>query len=60
MSIRRVMVYNLAAMALLLVMMSMARAQANRTWVSGTGNDANPCTRTAPCQTFTGTMPKTA
>ncbi len=31
---------------------SPAQAQAARTWVSGTGNDANPCSRTAPCRTF--------
>src|SRR5215208_690533 len=37
-----------------------AHAQATRTWVSGTGNDANPCSRTAPCQTFAGAISKTA
>ena len=37
-----------------------ASAQATRTWVSGVGNDANPCSRTAPCKTFAGAMPKTA
>ena len=31
-----------------------ASAQATRTWVSGVGSDANPCSRTAPCQTFAG------
>ena len=35
-------------------------AQATRTWVSGTGDDANPCSRTAPCKTFAGALPKTA
>ncbi len=35
-------------------------AGATRTWVSGTGNDANPCSRTAPCQTFAGAYVKTA
>ena len=29
-----------------------AHAQASRTWVSGVGDDANPCSRTAPCKTF--------
>src|SRR5262245_16476970 len=29
-----------------------AQAQATRTWVSGVGDDANPCSRTAPCKTF--------
>jgi hypothetical protein len=37
-----------------------AYAQATRTWVSGVGDDANPCSRTAPCKTFAGAMPKTA
>ena len=31
-----------------------AHAQATRTWVSGVGDDANPCSRTAPCKTFAG------
>jgi nitrous oxidase accessory protein NosD len=39
---------------------SMAFAQATRTWVSGVGNDANPCSRTAPCKTFAGAISKTA
>ena len=39
---------------------SLAQAQAPRTWVSGVGNDANPCSRTAPCKTFAGAIPKTA
>lgn len=37
-----------------------ASAQATRTWVSGTGDDANPCSRTAPCKTFAGAISKTA
>jgi hypothetical protein len=37
-----------------------AHAQATRTWVSGVGNDANPCSRTAPCKTFAGAISKTA
>jgi hypothetical protein len=37
-----------------------ARAQATRTWVSGVGDDANPCARTAPCKTFAGAISKTA
>ncbi len=37
-----------------------ASAQSFRTWVSGKGDDINPCSRTAPCQTFAGTLPKTA
>jgi hypothetical protein len=30
-----------------------------RTWVSGVGNDANPCSRIAPCKTFAGAISKT-
>ena len=37
-----------------------AAAQATRTWVSGVGDDANPCSRTAPCKTFAGAISKTA
>ena len=39
---------------------SAASAQATRTWVSGVGDDANPCSRTAPCKTFAGAISKTA
>src|SRR5512135_1639644 len=44
----------------LLVSVSIANAQATRTWVSGVGDDANPCSRTAPCKTFAGAISKTA
>jgi hypothetical protein len=37
-----------------------AGAQATRTWVSGVGDDVNPCSRTAPCKTFAGAIAKTA
>ena len=37
-----------------------AQAQATRTWVSGYGNDVNPCSLTAPCKTFAGAISKTA
>jgi hypothetical protein len=37
-----------------------AHAQATRTWVSGVGDDANPCSRTSPCKTFAGAISKTA
>jgi Right handed beta helix region len=43
-----------------LALASMAQAQATRTWVSGVGDDANPCSRTAPCKTFAGAISKTA
>jgi hypothetical protein len=36
-----------------------AHAQATRTFVSGVGNDADPCSRTAPCKTFAGAISKT-
>jgi hypothetical protein len=39
---------------------SFANAQATRTWVSGVGDDVNPCSRTAPCKTFAGAISKTA
>jgi hypothetical protein len=38
----------------------MMYGQASRTWVSGVGDDANPCSRTAPCKTFAGAISKTA
>ncbi len=42
------------------VAVPLAQAQATRTWVSGVGDDANPCSRTAPCKTFAGAISKTA
>jgi hypothetical protein len=39
---------------------AIAQAQATRTWVSGVGDDVNPCSRTAPCKTFAGAISKTA
>jgi hypothetical protein len=36
-----------------------AQAQATRTWVSGVGDDANSCSRTAPYKTFAGAISKT-
>jgi hypothetical protein len=39
---------------------TIASAQASRTWISGVGDDANPCSRTAPCKTFAGAISKTA
>jgi len=44
----------------MLVLASVAQAQATRTWVSGVGDDVNPCSRTAPCKTFAGAISKTA
>src|SRR5579871_2382896 len=39
---------------------AMMHGQATRTWVSGVGDDGNPCSRTAPCKTFAGALAKTA
>jgi len=50
----------LAVSAFLLTVTSMASAQATRTWVSGVGDDVNPCSRTAPCKTYAGAISKTA
>lgn len=47
-------------LALTLAAASPAAGQASRTWVSGVGDDANPCSRTAPCKTFAGAISKTA
>jgi hypothetical protein len=48
------------AVASLAFAVQSANAQATRTWVSGVGDDANPCSRTAPCKTFAGAISKTA
>jgi len=52
---------NLLAMFATVVLgTTLMSAQATRTWVSGVGDDANPCSRTAPCKTFAGAISKTA
>ena len=50
----------LACLAIVLLSTTLMNAQATRTWVSGVGDDANPCSRTAPCKTFAGAISKTA
>ena len=50
----------LAATLFLLLTAGIAQAQATRTWVSGVGDDANPCSLTAPCKTWAGAFSKTA
>jgi len=50
----------LLCLLILLTVSAAAHAQATRTWVSGVGDDANPCSRTAPCKTFAGAISKTA
>src|SRR5204863_4479169 len=58
--LRRILL-SLAAVATVLSLgAGAAQAQATRTWVSGVGDDANPCSRTAPCKTFPGAISKTA
>src|SRR5689334_18919538 len=44
----------------ILALATAAQAQATRTWVSGVGDDLNPCSRTAPCKTFAGAISKTS
>jgi hypothetical protein len=50
----------LAVASALTAISAPAHAQATRTWVAGLGNDADPCSRTAPCKTFAGAIAKTA
>jgi hypothetical protein len=50
----------LSTAALVVGFSTVVQAQATRTWVSGVGDDANPCSRTAPCKTFAGAISKTA
>src|SRR5262245_53228880 len=50
----------ITALLFILAFASFAQAQATRTWVSGVGDDVNPCSRTAPCKTFAGAISKTA
>jgi len=56
----RVWIRTATCVAALLATTAVAHAQATRTWVSGVGDDANPCSRTAPCKTFAGAISKTA
>ncbi len=51
---------SVAGLAIPLLTAVSANAQATRTWVSGVGDDVNPCSRTAPCKTFAGAISKTA
>jgi hypothetical protein len=52
--------YAVTTLSIALLAPTLAFAQASRTWVSGVGNDADPCSRTAPCKTFAGAISKTA
>src|SRR5262245_29026535 len=51
---------QLSLFALVILAAATMYGQASRTWVSGVGDDANPCSRTAPCKTFAGAISKTA
>jgi hypothetical protein len=55
---RKIRLLNLLAITVLGT--TVMYGQASRTWVSGVGDDANPCSRTAPCKTFAGAISKTA
>src|ERR1044072_618978 len=55
----RTLIQSLALLAVVVGISSIAHAQ-TRTWVSGVGDDLNPCSRTAPCKTFAGAISKTA
>jgi len=58
---RKFMVLSIVLAALLVPLLysASAEAQATRTWVSGVGDDVNPCSRTAPCKTWAGAISKT-
>jgi hypothetical protein len=56
----RLMFSSFAIMAFAFAVASSVQAQATRTWVSGVGDDVNPCSRTAPCKTFAGAISRTA
>lgn len=57
---KQVVFLGFAALLLVLFLPASSYAQATRTWVSGVGDDANPCSRTAPCKTFAGAIVKTS
>src|SRR5436305_1116629 len=57
---RRLAKFVPAIAVIALAVPSAAFGQATRTWVSGVGDDANPCSRTAPCKTFAAAISKTA
>lgn len=60
MKTRSITLHLMAIAIFVMACSSVANAQATRTWVSGVGDDANPCSRTAPCKTFAGAISKTA
>src|SRR5215469_12342179 len=60
MTMKRMLAALAAFVTTALLFAAPANAQATRTWVSGVGDDANPCSRTAPCKTWAGAISKTA
>ncbi len=54
------MIRFLSTAAIVVGFSTVVHGQATRTWVSGVGDDVNPCSRTAPCKTFAGAISKTA
>lgn len=59
-AIKRIALTISAFFAAAMFLAAPASAQATRTWISGVGDDVNPCSRTAPCKTFAGAISKTA
>jgi hypothetical protein len=59
-NISRILHIVVFAFALVILAARFVDAQATRTWISGVGDDVNPCSRTAPCKTFAGAISKTA
>ncbi len=59
-SFRRLTIVVVLSVVSFMTGLTPAYAQATRTWVSGVGDDVNPCSRTAPCKTFAGAISKTA
>lgn len=59
-TVRRLLLFMATLLAGAMLQAAPASAQATRTWVSGVGDDVNPCSRTAPCKTFAGAISKTA
>ncbi len=57
---RRIALLAIAAGFVVPLMASVPAHAQSRTWVSGVGDDLNPCSRTAPCKTFAGAISKTA
>ena len=59
-SIMKKYISSMLVVAMIMLTINPSFSQATRTWVSGVGDDANPCSRTAPCKTLAGAISKTA